>query len=86
VSALTDLSSKKLYDNTKEKYLAEEMKKTYDIERGSHSIIIKRINNTTTRMDTKLMAYKLLRKCHKEEVPAGVVATATQCANGTMLS
>jgi hypothetical protein len=37
-------------------------------------------------MATKLMACKMLRKCHKEEVPAGVVAAATQCTNGTMLS
>jgi hypothetical protein len=51
-----------------------------------HGIIIKRISDTTTRMATKLMACKMLRKCHKEEVPAGVVAAATQCANGTMLS
>jgi hypothetical protein len=42
-------------------------------------IIIKIINDATTRMATKLMACKLLRKCRKEEVPAGVVAAAVQC-------
>jgi hypothetical protein len=36
-------------------------------------IIIKWISDTTTRMETKLMACKLLQKCHKEEVPTGVV-------------
>jgi hypothetical protein len=64
----------------------EEIKKTYGIKRGSCGIIIKRINDATTRMATKLMSCKLLRKFRKEEVPTGVVATASQCANGTMLS
>jgi hypothetical protein len=75
-----------LDDKTKEKSLAEEMKKTYGTERGSCGIIIKRISDATMRMATKLMACKMLRKCRKEEVPVGVVAAATQCANGTMLS
>jgi hypothetical protein len=43
-------------DKTKEKELAEEMKKTYGKERGSHDIIIKKISDTTTKMETKLMA------------------------------
>jgi hypothetical protein len=75
-----------LNDNTKEKALAEEMKKTYSIERSSRRIIIKRINDVGTRMAIKLMACKLLRKCRKEEFPTGVVVDAAQCANGTMLS
>jgi hypothetical protein len=61
------------------------MKKSYGIERGLHEIIIKRISDIATRMATKLMACKLLQKCHKEEVLAGVLAVAAQCANNTML-
>jgi hypothetical protein len=75
-----------LEDKTKEKALAEEMKKKYGTKRGSRGIIIKRISDAVTRMATKIMACKLLRKCRKEEVPAGVVAAATQCAEGTTLS
>jgi hypothetical protein len=75
-----------LDDNTKEKALAEEMKKTYGTERGSCGIIIKMINDASTWMARKLMACKLLRKCHKEEVPMGVVIATTQCANDTMIS
>jgi hypothetical protein len=52
----------------KEKALAEEMKKKYGTERGSCRIIIKRISDVTTRMATKIMACKLLKKCRKEEV------------------
>jgi hypothetical protein len=53
------------------------MNKTYDTERGSGRIIIKRINNVATRMATKLMACKFLRKCHKDEFLAKVVTTTT---------
>jgi hypothetical protein len=75
-----------LEDKTKEKALAEEMKKKYGTERGSRGIIIKRISDATTRMATKIMACKLLKKFRKEEVSTGVVATAAQCAEGTTLS
>jgi hypothetical protein len=34
----------------------------------------------------KLMACKLLRKCHKEESPTGVIATTMQCKKGSLLS
>jgi hypothetical protein len=34
-------------------------------------------------MDTKIMSYNLLRKCHKEEFLVGVVTVATPCAKGT---
>jgi hypothetical protein len=61
-----------LDDKTKEKALEEEMKSTYGIERGSCSMIIKRISDVVTWMATNLMAYKMLLKCHKKEVPIGV--------------
>jgi hypothetical protein len=66
--------------------LEKEMQKMYGIERGSCIIIIKCISYTTTRLATKLMACKFLRKCRKEEVPARVVTSKTQCIEGTMLS
>jgi hypothetical protein len=62
------------------------MNKTYNTDRGSCRIIIKRISNATKRMDTKLMACMMLSKCHKEEVPFGVFAAATQSANDTILN
>jgi hypothetical protein len=65
-----------LDDKTKEKTLVKEMKKTYNIERGLCEIIIKRINDATTRMATKLMACKMLSKFRKEEVPVGVAVVA----------
>jgi hypothetical protein len=85
MSSMGESPMQYLDEKTKEKALTEEMKKTYGTERGSGKIIIKRISDTTTRMDTKLMACKFLRKCRKEEVLAGVVTVAAQCANDTML-
>jgi hypothetical protein len=34
-------------------------------------------------MAAKILACKLLRKCRREEVSAGVVAVAAQCVEGT---
>jgi hypothetical protein len=67
-----------LDDKTKEKTLEEEMKQMYGTERGSIGIFINRISEPTMILDTKLMACKLLRKCHKEEVPTGVIIVVTQ--------
>ena len=44
-----------LEEKTKEKELAEEMKKKYGTERGSPRIIIKRISDAATRMTMQVM-------------------------------
>ena len=74
-----------LDEKNKEKVLAEEIKKKYGIERGTRGIIIKRINNATTQLGPKILAYKLLRKCRKEEVLAGVIAVVAQCVESTSM-
>jgi hypothetical protein len=75
-----------LDDKSKEKALAEEMKKKYDTSRGTRGIVIKRINNAATQLGANILACKLLGKCRKDEVPAGVIAVAAQCAEGTSVS
>jgi hypothetical protein len=75
-----------LDDNTKEKSLTEEMKKMYGTKRGSCRIIIKRINEATTRLAKKIMECKFLMKYHKEEFSVEVIVAATQCMEGTFLS
>jgi hypothetical protein len=67
-----------LDDKARDKDLEEEMKKKYETERGTRGIIIKRINDVTTQLGMKILSCKLLRKCHREEVPAGVVIVAAQ--------
>jgi hypothetical protein len=75
-----------LDDKSKEKVLTEEMKKKYGTARGMRGIIIKQINNVATQLGTNILACKFLRKCRKEEVPAGVIAVAAQCTEGTFMS
>jgi hypothetical protein len=75
-----------LDDNSKEKALAEEMKKKYGTDRGTRGIIVKRINDVVTQLGENILAYKLLRKCCKDEVSTGVIALATQCTEGTFMS
>jgi hypothetical protein len=77
LSSMGESLAQYLDEKTKEKALVEEMNKNYDTERGLCDIIIKRISDTIMIIDTKLMACKMLRKCHKEEVPTGVVAAVT---------
>jgi hypothetical protein len=72
-------------DKSKEKALAEEMKKKYNIMRGTRGIIIKWINNPATQLGTNILSCKLLRKYRKDEVPTGVIAVAAQCAEGTFM-
>jgi hypothetical protein len=74
-----------LDDKSKEKVLAKEMKNKYDTARGTRGIIIKHIKNTTTQLGTQILAYKLLRKFCKDEVPARVIAVASQCVEGTFV-
>jgi len=66
--------------------MEDEIKRKYGTERGSKGMIIRQMNELETKFVTKLMACKLLRKCHKEKSPAGVIATVTQCAKGSLLS
>jgi hypothetical protein len=49
-----------LYDKIKEKSLAKEMKNKYGTVRGTRGIIIKRINDATTKMAATILACKLL--------------------------
>jgi hypothetical protein len=75
-----------LDDKSKEKALAKEMKNKYGTDRGTRGIIIKRINDVVTQLGENILACKLLRKCHKYEALAGVIAVAAQCAEGTFMS
>jgi hypothetical protein len=75
-----------LDDKSKEKALAEEMKKKYGITRGTRGIMIKQINNVATQLGATILACKLIRKFYKDEVPVGVIAVAAQCTEGTSMS
>jgi hypothetical protein len=59
-----------LDDKSKEKVLAEKMKKKYGTARGKRGIIIKRMNNAVTQLGTKILSCKILIKCRKDKVLA----------------
>jgi hypothetical protein len=77
---------KYLEDKTKEKAISNEIKEKYGTERGNRGIRISDINDPVTRFSTRLLGCKLMHKCRKEEVPAGVVAAAAQCTKGSSMS
>ena len=72
-------------DKSREKVLAEDMKKKYGTDRGTKAIIIKRINDATTQLGVKILACKILGKCLREEFPAGFIVVPVQCAEGTSM-
>jgi hypothetical protein len=62
-----------LEEKMKAKAISDEIKAKYGKERGNRGIMISDINDPATRFTTRLLGCKLIRKCYKEEVPAGVV-------------
>ena len=54
-------------NKSKDKEIAEEVKAQFGTDSGNKGIVIKDINDPTMRFSTKVMAFKLLRKCIKEE-------------------
>jgi hypothetical protein len=66
-----------LENKARKKELAEPVKAQFDTTWGNIGIVIKDINDNVTRFASKLMACKLLRKCHREEAPTGVIAVET---------
>jgi hypothetical protein len=77
---------KYLEEKTRAKAISDEIKAKYGTERGNRGIRISDINDPATRFSTRLLGCKLMHKCQKEEVSAGVVITATQCAKGSSMS
>jgi hypothetical protein len=75
-----------LDDKPKEKKLEEKMKKKYGTDRGMRGIIIKQINDAATQLGENILACKLLIKCRKDEVLAGVIAAAAQCTKCPFMS
>jgi hypothetical protein len=62
------------------------VKEKFGTDRGNIGMIIKNINEPTTKSVKNLMVCKILRKCCKEEAPTGVVTAVAQCAKGIVLS
>lgn len=55
----------------------------YNTHRGAR---IDFIDNQTIRFTTQLLACKLLRKCHKDKCPLGVILATKRCATGVRMA
>jgi hypothetical protein len=75
-----------LEDKTRAKAISDEIKAKYGAERGNRGIGINDINDLATRFSTRFLGCKLMHKCRKEGVSAGVVVVMTQCAKGSSMS
>jgi hypothetical protein len=55
-------------DKTQEKALAERMKEKYGTHRAVHGLDVARINDDSFSFVTKVLACKLIKKCHRDHV------------------
>jgi len=55
------------------------MKKKIKLEKKKRGYVISSINNNVIRVMTQILAGKVMRKCHADEVPTPVVALPMQC-------
>lgn len=58
------------------------MKKKYKLKKKRRGYIISNIKDKGVCIATQLLAGKVMRKFHGDEVPALVVTLAEQCAEG----
>jgi len=56
--------------------LAEAMKAKYKLEKKNQGYLIARIKDKGVCVATQLLASKLMRKCHANEVPTYMIALA----------
>jgi hypothetical protein len=62
-----------------EKALLERIKEKYGTYRGMCGLDVVSINDYTVRFVSQVLACKLLRKCHKHQVPARAIGTMEKC-------
>jgi hypothetical protein len=57
-----------------------------DTFRGACGLDVASINDDTVWFMMQVLACKLLRKCRKDQVPTGVIATTEKCVAGVQMS
>jgi len=58
------------------------MKDKFKLVKKSHRYSICSISDLAIKVATHILAGKVMRKCHADEVPIHVIALATQCIEG----
>jgi hypothetical protein len=73
-------------DRKHEKDLLEAMKDKFLIVRGVCGLDVPSICDPTIRFVMKALACKLMRKCRKDQVFAGMIAMSDKCVEGVTMS
>jgi len=67
---------------TKERKLVNQMKSEFGLVDKSHRYLIHSIIEKVLQFAAQILACKIIRKCHADEVPTQVISLAAQCAKG----
>jgi len=65
-----------------ERNLIEKMKEKFKLVKKPHGYSITSITNPAVQVATQIIAGKVMRKCHADEVLAPVISLAAQCTKG----
>ena len=66
--------------------IAQAIKKKFKLEKKKQGHAISSIKKLAFKVVTQILARKVMRKCHADEVPAPMVAVAVQCAEGVQFN
>jgi len=66
--------------------LAEKMKDKFKLVKKLHGYSISSITNPTVKVATQILARKIMRKCHADEVSTLLVSLVAQCMEGIQLN
>lgn len=66
--------------------MTEALNEKYKLEKKQRGYVISSIQDKAVCIATQLLAGKVMRKCHENEVPTVVFALAKQCAEGEWLN
>jgi hypothetical protein len=69
-----------------ERSLSELMKEKFQTFRGKMGLDVKNINDNNVRFLMQVLAYKLLHKYRKDELPTTVIAVAKKCVEGVQMN
>lgn len=66
--------------------LIEAMKEQYKLEKKMRGYTISNINDKVVSVATQLLAMKVMRKCHGDEVPVLIATLVEQCEEGVQFN
>ena len=66
--------------------LVEAMKFKYKLDKDKKGYAIASIKDQGVCVTTQLLAGKLIRKCHVDEVPASIIALVEQCVEAVQFN